>query len=139
MRWLVVLVACGALAGCSSGENPEPQPTPSAPVAQNEPAQTPSAAAPTGSPAPEALSSFRCEPAKKDAWVAAGFLANKAKKKAASYQVSVHVGPLDGDPRQVRTLQVAKVAAGGSVRFEITKIPADGDECHVQVVQTAGG
>lgn len=70
--------------------------------------------------------------------MAAGFLANDGKK-AATYQVSVYVGPLDSTPRRVRTVQVANVAAGGSVRFEITKVPADGDECHVQVIKTNVG
>ena len=138
MKWWAAIVALGLLAGCSGGDDPQPAPTPSATVAPSGPAPEPVAAEPTGTPAPEALSSFRCEPAKKDLWVAAGFLAN-AGKKAATYQVSVYVGPLDGSERIVRTKQVANVAARGSVRFEINKIPAEGSACHVQVIRTDVG
>ena len=139
MRWTVALLALCVLAGCSGGSDPEPAPpTPAASEPQKAkptPTQKPSAAAPTGEPAPEALSSFRCEPAKKGTWTAAGLLAN-AGKKAVTYQVSVYVGPLDDTSRRVRTVQVANVEAGGSVRFKLTKVPADGKECHVQVIKT---
>ncbi|MGA9715473.1 MAG: hypothetical protein WBQ48_06550, partial [Aeromicrobium sp.] len=86
-------------------------------------------------PAPEALTAFRCEPAEDDKWEAAGFLANGGKE-AATYQVSVYVGPIDGESRRIRTKQISNIAAGGSVRFEIGLIPADGDACHVQVIRT---
>lgn len=137
MRWTVVVVTLCVLAGCSGSAEPEPAaatPATSEP-AKPKPTAKPSAAAPTGEPAPEALSSFRCEPTKKSTWVAAGLLANDGKK-AVTYQVSVYVGPLDSTSRQVRTVQVANVEAGGSVRFKLTKVPADGKECHVQVIQT---
>lgn len=133
MRWLVALVALSVLAGCSGGSEPAPEPTATKPSAKS--ATTPSAAAPTGEPAPEALSAFRCEPAEDDKWEAAGFLANGGKK-SATYQVSVYVGPLDGESRRIRTKQVTNVASGGSVRFVIGLIPADGDECHVQVIRS---
>ncbi len=139
MRWTVVWVTLCVLAGCSGGSDPEPAPTTPAasdtPKSKPKPTPKPSAAAPTGEPAPEALSAFRCEPTKKSTWVAAGLLAN-ASKKAVTYQVSVYVGPLDSTSRQVRTVQVPNVEAGGSVRFKLTKVPADGKECHVQVIKT---
>lgn len=143
MRWmLAVLMAC-LLAGCSSGSEAAPSPTPSAPTSSSPapsdataaPVPTPESVEPTGAPAPEALSSFRCEAAKDDLWVAAGFLSNSGKKPV-TYQVSVHVGPLDGTARTVRTKRVDQVEAGGSVRFEINEIPADGTQCHVQVIRT---
>lgn len=142
MRWWVALlvVALWALAGCGGGSEPaaKPTPTPSATSAA-EPTTTvtptPAVAEPAGEPAPEALSEFRCEPAKKNTWEATGLLANTGKK-AATYQVSVYVGPIDGTSRKLRTQQVAGIAPDGSARFEITSIPADGDECHVQVLRT---
>lgn len=135
MKWRVAVAALGLLAGCSGGSDAQPTSTPSAKVSQSQDAPTPEAAEPTGRPAPEALSAFRCEPKKGKKWEAAGFLAN-AGKDAATYQVSVYVGPLDGKPRSVRTKQVANIAAGGSVRFAIDKIPAVGTKCHVQVIRT---
>ncbi|MGA8850563.1 MAG: hypothetical protein WB508_02480 [Aeromicrobium sp.] len=140
MRWTVVAVMLCVLAGCSGSTDPEP--ASSAPATSKspkpKPTPKPSAAAPTGEPAPEALSAFRCEPTKKSTWVAAGLLANDSKK-AVTYQVSVYVGPLDSTSREVRTVQVANVEAGGSVRFKLTKVPADGEECHVQVIRIKVG
>lgn len=143
MKWWATLVALVVLAGCGGSAEPEGAATASAPTvapasatpsATPSPAASPSAAEPSGEPAPEALSSFRCEPASGDKWSAAGFLANSGKK-AATYQVSVYVGPLDGVTRRVRTKQVANVASGGSVRFELGNIVADGSQCHVQVIR----
>ncbi len=148
--WVLLGVAVCVLAGCSSAtETGPPASEPSASTAaaptsaptsapSSAPAPTASAVAATGDPAPEALSAFRCEPAKKDRWEAAGFLANTSKK-AVTYQVTVHVGPIDGSSRRVRTQQVAGVRSKGSSRFVIEDIPADGDTCHVQVLRTDAG
>lgn len=131
MRWIVSAVALLALAGCSGGGDPAPAATTAAPGAGA------TIGVPSGTAAPEALSAFRCNAVKDKTWVAAGFVANDGKQPV-TYQVTVYVGPADGQTRPGRTLEVPKVAAGGSSRFEITDIAAGGSTCHVQVLRTKG-
>jgi hypothetical protein len=131
---MAVLTLC-LVAGCGGADEPEVAATQPSTQSSSAASATPEPAAPSGTPAPEALSAFRCEADTKDRWVAAGFLSNDGDA-AATYQVSVYVGPLDGTAREVRTQEVPNVASGGSVRFEITEIPAESKQCHVQVLRT---
>jgi hypothetical protein len=145
MRTFVGALALAlVLAGCGGGSDPAASPTKAATKAT--PAKNPTkkatvkptVAAPTGTPAPEALSSFRCAPDSKGRWNASGYLRNSGKNKV-TYQVTVYVGEAAGGSEDARTAQVASVAAGGSVKFSIRKVPApkSGGPCHVQVL--AGG
>lgn len=126
---LLLLAACGKSAD-------EPATTPSTtPVAASGIVQT--TITPTGTPIPEALSQFRCEPDGAGTYTASGILANDSKA-AATFQVTVYVGlPIAGQ-QQAKTKQVPKVAGGGSVDFKIFKVPAaaEAGTCHVQVLKT---
>ncbi len=99
-------------------------------------APKPTIAAPSGTPAPEALSQFLCAKDAKGAWNASGTIANPAKNKA-TFQVTVHVGEAAGTDEQAMTKQLPNIAAGGSVKFALAKIPAPkaGGTCHVQVLR----
>ncbi|MGJ9422205.1 hypothetical protein [Aeromicrobium sp. CF3.5] len=137
MRWILSAVALFALVGCGSSESAEPE-APASPSASASPtpAVTPEAASPTGAPEPQALSEFRCSAGEDGSpWTASGLLSNSGKD-AATYQVSVYVGPLDGDTREVRTLRIDPINPGESDRFDLDDVPAGGDTCHVQVLRT---
>lgn len=141
-RAVAVTAALLVLTACSGGSEPEPSATPaagaepsSAPTEKPEKQTTEVPFADfDGTPAPEVLSSFRCFQDDKT-WTAAGDLVNSGKD-VASFQVTVQVGPADGTAQAARTTRLEQIAAGGSVAFEITKIPAQGDgPCHVQVLR----
>ena len=141
MRWSIPVAAPVAalclVAACGSSPPASPAPTPPAAASPSAPAPSPEAAAPTGDPAPEALSDFRCAAGDGDTWTAAGVLTNRGKG-AAVYQVSVYVGPLDGESREVRTIRIDRLDPGGSDRFDLDDVPAGGDSCHVQVLRLEG-
>jgi hypothetical protein len=129
---LALLLVLGA---CASGSgDPEPSASTTAPAV--DPAASPTTPAPTGKPVPSALSRFRCDPDGAGTYVASGVLSNKAKA-AVTFQVTVFVGqPVEGR-QSAKTKQVPKVAAGGSVEFQIDQVPAvEGGTCHVQVITT---
>lgn len=148
------LVACVlVLAGCGGGSGTDVNETPSAtakPKTSKTTARPTPVAQTAGTPAPEALAGFRCEQGgtskksadqkgqdqKKSAWSASGTIAN-ATKAAASFQVTVHIGEIDGDGEHAaRTVRLPNIAAGGSVPFSIEKVPTEGgDTCHVQVLR----
>ncbi|HWV25854.1 MAG TPA: hypothetical protein VNZ66_01420 [Aeromicrobium sp.] len=142
-RAVAVTGALLVLTACASGSSePEPTSTPAAgaqpSTAPTEKAEKQTAEVPfadfDGTPAPEVLSSFRCFQDDKT-WTAAGDLVNSGKD-LASFQVTVQVGPADGTAQAARTTRLEQIAAGGSVAFEITKIPVQGDgPCHVQVLR----
>ena len=93
-----------------------------------------------GTPAPEALSDLRCDRDDKNQWSASGVVSNRTGK-AASFQVTVHVGPADGNSASAETRRISSVQKNGSVGFEIDEIEArsvDGP-CHVQVLMLATG
>jgi hypothetical protein len=144
MRTLVVSLALAfALAGCGGGSDPAATPTkstkaPTKTTPTKKATVKPTVAVPTGKPAPEALSSFRCAVDKNGRWNATGYLTNSGKNKV-TYQVTVYIGEASGGSEDARTMQVANVAAGGSTKFAILKVPAPkaGGPCHVQVL--AGG
>ena len=141
MRWILTAAVAGCvLAGCGSEAPAEPAPAESSAPASSAPAPSPSAtpeaASPTGEPEPQALSEFRCTAGKGDGpWTASGLLSNDGKDPA-TYQVSVYVGPLDEDSREVRTLRIDPINPGQSDRFDLDDVPAGGDSCHVQVLRT---
>lgn len=129
--FLLVLAGCGRAA--DDGANPAAGSTKTAAAdAGADPAL------PSGRPAPEALSRFRCAKVSKDVWSASGYLANDGKTKA-TFQVAVLVGEPGGGSEEARTEQVADVAPNGSVKFDIAKIPAPGKDgtCRVQVLATS--
>lgn len=131
MRTLAVVLLL-VLTGCSGGgETPDPKATATtvAPTA-------PTIAAPTGTPAPEALSRFRCAKDTKGVWRATGTIAN-AEKSKATFQVTVYIGEATGSAERARTKELPNIQAGGSVKFAIGRIPApkEGGPCHVQVLR----
>ena len=136
MRVLAVVIVL-LLAGCGGGSETKSSKV-TATKTQAQPTAKPTLAIPSGKPVPEALSRFRCRAASKGTWIASGYLTNATKSKV-TYQVTVYVGEAAGSQEQARTQQVASVAAGGSVKFIIRKVPAPkvGGPCHVQVL--AGG
>ena len=127
---ILVLAGCG---GGGSDDQPSDRvtttPTPT------ETTTKPTVAPPKGTPAPEALSKFRCAKTAKGVWNSSGFLANKSKAKV-TFQVTVYVGEAAGGAEKAKTRQVDNVAAGGSTRFVINNVPATNDDgpCHVQVL-----
>lgn len=140
MRTLAIALLL-VLAACGGGSDPGAKPTATKTTAKAEPKPTPkpSVAAPTGTPAPEALSRFLCaidSKDSKDRWRASGTIANGGKTKA-TFQVTVYVGEATGSDEKARTTQLPDIQAGGSAKFEIAKVPApeDGGSCHVQVLR----
>ena len=123
---LATLAACGG-----ESEPTKATPTAKATKAKPTPKSEPTLAA--GTPAPEALSKFQCAESK-GKWNASGYLSNKSKS-AATFQVTVYIGPPDGERHAARTQRVASIAPGGSTKFEIEKLPTEGDgPCNVQVL-----
>ena len=59
-----------------------------------------------------------------------------ASRKSATFQVTAHVGPADGQGAKARTKRIAAVQANGSVRFDLGELDAGSADgpCHVQVV-----
>jgi hypothetical protein len=93
---------------------------------------------PEGKPVPAALTEFVCTRDDKGIWTASGAVVNDTKK-SASFQVTAHVGPADGQGAAARTKRIAAVQAHGSVRFDLGKIESRSDQgpCHVQVLALA--
>lgn len=133
MRALAVVMVL-LLAGCGGGSEPTAKPTATKTTAKA--TAKPTIAAPTGTPAPQALSLFRCAKDTKGRWRASGTIANDGKSKA-TYQVTVYIGEATGSEEKAKTKQVPNIQAGGSAKFAIAKVPApkDGGPCHVQVVR----
>jgi hypothetical protein len=135
----MAVVCCLVLAGCGGGDSAkEPAATKAAaPAKVKKTTKTapPTVAAPTGIPAPEDLTDFRCVADDKGVWNASGILENESKKRA-TYQVTVFVGEADGRDAKARTKQVESVLAGGSTRVELSRIPAAAaTQCYVQVLR----
>jgi hypothetical protein len=124
------------VAACGGSEGSPKQPPTSAPPSSQAVVQ-PTVAPPTGDPVPEALSQFRCDPDGAGTFQASGVVENAAKGKV-TFQVTVYVGEPQAVPQSAKTKQLAGVAGGGSIPFEIYKIPAPpaGGTCHVQVLTT---
>ena len=122
------------LAGCGGGSEPTAKPTATKTTAKA--TAKPTIAAPTGTPAPQALSLFRCAKDTKGRWRASGTIANDGKNKA-TYQVTVYIGEATGSEEKAKTKQLPNIQAGGSAKFAIAKVPApkDGGPCHVQVLR----
>jgi hypothetical protein len=133
MRFVAVTLLV-VLAACSRGSSEPSEPTKSTPTPG---VVKPSNPPPTGTPVPEALSDFRCEPDGAGTYTATGAVANRTKA-VATFQVTVNVGQPSGTPQAAMTKQLPKIRPGGSATFEIVKIPvaAEGGTCHVQVVTT---
>lgn len=123
------------LAGCGAGSDDQPAGPATTTPPPTKATTKPTVAPPKGTPAPEALSKFRCAKTSKGVWNSSGFVANKTKTKV-TFQVTVYVGEAAGGDEKAKTRQVDNVAAGGSTRFVINNLPATSDEgpCHVQVL-----
>ncbi|MEO6604787.1 MAG: hypothetical protein ABIN55_04165 [Aeromicrobium sp.] len=134
MRTLAVALLL-VLAGCGGGGGETPT-EPTATATKTTAAPKPTIAAPSGKPAPEALSRFRCDKNAKGEWRAFGTVRNEGKSKA-TFQVTVFVGEAAGSDEQARTKQLPNVQAGGSVKFAIGKVPAPeaAGTCRVQVLR----
>jgi hypothetical protein len=136
MRTLAVALIL-VLAGCGGGSDDQPaKPVKtSATPTKATTTTTPTVASPKGTPAPEALSKFRCAKTAKGVWNTSGYLANDGKSKV-TFQVTVYIGEAAGGAEKAKTRQVANVAAGGSTRFVINNVPTtdDSGDCHVQVL-----
>lgn len=134
MRTLAVALIL-VLAGCGASSDGPPAKTVKTSTSPTKATTRPTVAPPKGTPAPEALSKFRCAKTSKGAWNSSGYLANRGKAKV-TFQVTVYVGEAAGGAEKAKTRQVPNVAAGGSTRFVINKLPApdDGGSCHVQVL-----
>ncbi|MGA8988464.1 hypothetical protein [Aeromicrobium sp.] len=130
MRMLAVVLLL-VLAGCGGGSDPAPKASPDAASATVKP----TVAAPEGTPAPEALSRFRCAKDAKGTWTTSGYVSNPSKSKV-TFQVTVYVGEASGAPESAKTRTVPDVAPGGSAKFSITKLPATQADapCRVQVL-----
>lgn len=124
------------LAACGGGSDPASKPTATATKTTTKAPPKPTIAAPSGTPAPEALSQFLCAKDAKGDWNASGTISNSGKNKA-TYQVTVLVGEAAGTDEQAMTKQLSNIGAGGSVKFALAKIPAPkaGGTCHVQVLR----
>jgi hypothetical protein len=89
-----------------------------------------------GMSAPEALSDFACERDDKGTWTASGAVTNRTKEPV-SFQVTVHVGNVDGQGQPASTKRISSVQKNGSVGFELAEIETGGSAdgpCHVQVL-----
>lgn len=118
------LASLVVLAGCSGSDAPEaPDPT-----------TTANGDLPEGRPAPELLSSVRCNPDGDGVWAAVGSVKNPTENPV-DYQVSAQVGAADGDVAAT-TRQLVDVAAGATVRFRLDAIPTSSPDgpCHVQLL-----
>lgn len=137
MRSVAAVLLLLPLAACGGGSD-EPAPaassTAAAPV---EPTASPTVETPEGKAVPQALSAFRCESDGEGRFRATGALTNASKAKV-TFQVTVLVGDASAGEQRARTQQVPSIAPGGSVTFEIPRIPAPegGGTCHVQVLTT---
>ena len=123
------------LAGCGGGSDDQPSDSATTTPTATQATTKPTGAPPKGTPAPEALSRFRCAKTSKGVWNSSGYLANKTKAKV-TFQVTVYVGEAAGGAEKAKTRQVDNIAAGGSTRFVINNVPATNDDgpCHVQVL-----
>lgn len=140
MRFVgAALALCLVLTGCGGGSSSkEPVPPKKATTAKTLTTRTvaPTNAAPTGTPAPEDLSNFLCAPDAEGVWSASGILKNESPK-AATYQVTVFVGVANAKDSLARTKEFPSVGPGGSIRVQLTKIPAAkaAAQCYVQVLR----
>ncbi len=134
-----VLAVCLLLTGCGGGDDPKAKPTEKATTeATVKPAKSTKApvAEPAGLAAPGDLSNFRCSANAEGAWAASGILKNGTDKRV-SYQVTVFVGEADGKDAEALAKEVQSVNANGSIKVELTDIPAakDASRCYVQVLR----
>lgn len=125
---LLVLAACG---GSEEAAAPDASDTPA-----TQPVVSPTTAPPTGTPVPEALSRFRCDPDGAGTYQASGLIKN-ASKQRVDFQVTVLVGEPSAS-RSAKTLRVPRVAGGRTIEFALHTIPAppEGGTCHVQLLTT---
>jgi len=133
IRSAAALVLMLALTGCGGDAKPKAEASgePEKKVAMD--GALPNAAG--GASAPEALSDFACERDDEGTWKASGAVTNRTKEPI-SFQVTVHVGNVDGQGQPASTKRISSVQKNGSVGFELDKIEtgaADGP-CHVQVL-----
>jgi hypothetical protein len=129
---VLALTACGGDATPDAKSTPKATSTPAKKVALD--GSLPQVA--EGQPVPDALREFVCtRNEKKGTWRATGAVVNDTKKPA-TFQVTAHVGPADGQGAAARTKRIASVQAHGSVRFDLGAIESRSPDgpCHVQVL-----
>jgi hypothetical protein len=88
-----------------------------------------------GIPVPEALSDFVCKRDDKGRWTASGAVTNRTTEPV-SFQVTVHVGTVDGQGAPASSKHISSVQKNGSVGFELDEIETGSPDgsCHVQVL-----
>jgi len=134
IRTAVAVALMLAVTGCSGDAEPKASGEPTKKVAMD--GALPNVAG--GTSAPEALSDFACERDDAGTWKASGAVTNRTKAPV-SFQVTVHVGTVDGQGQPASTKRISAVQKNGSVGFELDEIEtraADGP-CHVQVLALA--
>lgn len=136
IRLAAVLALILALGSCGGGDDPDAKPSATASTSAAKQALDGSLPqVPDGTPVPAALSGFECRRDDKGTWRASGAVTNDTKK-SRTFQVTVHVGPADGEGAAARTKRIAAVQPHGSVRFDLGTIESRAPEgpCHVQVL-----
>jgi hypothetical protein len=131
IRTAVAVALMLAVTGCGGDAKPKASGEPEKKVAMD--GALPNVAG--GMSAPEALSDFACERDDEGTWRASGAVTNRTKEPV-SFQVTVHVGNVDGQGQPASTKRISSVQKNGSVGFEFDEIETravDGS-CHVQVV-----
>lgn len=132
IRMAVPVALVLALGACGGGADPRPKATASPAAEKAMDGALPQV--PDGVPVPGALTDFTCE-RMEEKWTASGAVSNTTKKPT-SFQVTVHVGPADGQGTAARTKRISAVQPNGSVGFELDEIEARSPvgPCHVQVL-----
>ena len=131
IRTAVAVALMLAVTGCGGDAKPKASSEPEKKVAMD--AALPNVAG--GTSAPESLSDFACERDDEGNWTASGAVTNRTKEPV-SFQVTVHVGTVDGQGQPASTKRISSVQKNGSVGFVLDEIEtraADGP-CHVQVL-----
>jgi len=134
IRTAVAVALMLAATGCSGDAKPKASDEPEKKVAMD--GALPNVAG--GTSAPEALSDFACQRDDEGKWTASGAVTNRTEEPV-SFQVTVHVGNVDGQGQPASTKRISSVQKNGSVGFELDEIEtraADGP-CHVQVLALA--
>jgi hypothetical protein len=136
IRLVVALALTFALSACGVGSDSAEKPSKGASTSRAK--QALDASLPQvsdGTPVPAALSGFECTRDDKGTWRASGAVTNDTKK-SRTFQVTVHVGPADGEGAAARTKRIAAVQTHGSVRFDLGTIESRSPDgpCHVQVL-----
>lgn len=127
------VLAVGLLPGCGLGADAADQTAP-APATTT---TTPTVSGPAGTPHPDALSDFRCEPDAAGAWSALGTVTNEAAAPADYLVTVVLAGATDESASGKRQL-IPDLASGETYDLRLNRLPVPAGEavsCQVQVLR----